>query len=64
MSELRLPSFWKGMGWTAKAGWLLSSRQAKDYPDACRILNSLKNPKRPLAPKPIREPEKLWYQKD
>ncbi len=59
-TPLRLPTFWKGMSWCAKAGWLLSSRQASDYSDACRILGSMK--KKRVTPKTV--PGPLWYLRD
>ena len=52
MSTLRLPSFWQGMGFTAKAGYLCATHQAKDYSDACRILRSRRAPTRRTYPKP------------
>lgn len=45
MSALRLPYFWRGMGFTAKAAYLCSSNQAKSYSDACSILRSMRRPK-------------------
>lgn len=72
MKVLRLPSFWRGMGWTAKAGYLLSSHQARDYPEACSILREMRGPKKPALVTPLatvarqadKQPEPLWYQKD
>ncbi len=40
----RLPYFWKGMSYTAKAAWLLSARLVCDYSEACRALNAMKKP--------------------
>jgi hypothetical protein len=46
MSGLRLPNFWSGMSYCAKAGWLTASGQAKDFSHACSILAKMRRPKR------------------
>ena len=43
----RLPSFWSGMGFTARAAWLCESKIAKDFSEACSMLARL-----PRKPKP------------
>jgi hypothetical protein len=42
MSNLRLPYFWRGMSYTAKAAHLCETRQARDYSHACSILAGMK----------------------
>ncbi len=59
-TPLRLPSFWKGMGFCARAGYLCATNQAKDYSDACRILGGMK--KKRVTPKTV--PGSLWYLRD
>lgn len=61
---LRLPNFWSGMSFTAKAAYLCSTNQAKDYSHACQILRSFR--RRPRA-KPTQaevvkrmEQQNLW----
>lgn len=39
---LRLPSFWHGMGFTAKAGYLCQIGAARDFSHACSVLASLR----------------------
>lgn len=63
MSTLRLPYFWKGMGFCQKAAYLCSTSQARDYSDACRILGSMKK-KRPRAAPANKPAENLWYFRD
>ena len=62
--NLRLPSFWSGMGFTAKAGYLVASAQARSYEEACRILRSLRKPtpRKYPRPDPVAELERrrLW----
>lgn len=47
--KLNLPASWDRMGWTNKAGYLCSTHQARDYPDACSILAGMRRPK-PCTP--------------
>ncbi len=62
-TPLRLPSFWKGMSFTAKAAHLCTTKQAKDYSDACRILGSMK--KKRVTPRRAEvAPQSLWYLRD
>jgi hypothetical protein len=35
---MKKPSFWKGMSFTAKAGYLTATRQARNYSEACAML--------------------------
>lgn len=62
--SLRLPTFFRGMGYTAKAGYLASSGQARDYSHACSLLAKLpRKPKpRDLRPQAVAALEKrgLW----
>lgn len=61
---MNLPHFWRGMSWSAKAAWLCSSRNARDYRHACQILASLpRKPKsRDLRPQVVADMERrrLW----
>lgn len=41
----RLPHFWRGMSFTAKAAWLCTARLARDYSEACAILASMRRPR-------------------
>ena len=43
---MKTPTFWKGMSFTAKAGYLTATRQARDYSEACSMLAKMKRPKR------------------
>lgn len=62
--NLRLPSFFRGMSWVNKAGYLVSSGQARDFSHACSILAALPRKPRPrdLTPKAVADLEKrkLW----
>lgn len=57
---MNLPYFWKGMSFTARAGWLLAAGRARDYSEACSMLAKMKRPKRviqkPSPPQNIRLP--------
>lgn len=66
MKELRLPSSWRGMSFTNKAGYLCATHQAKDYSEACSILREMRGPRKPApAPRQKAKPTPLaWYQKD
>ncbi len=59
--SLRLPFFWKRMGFTAKAAYLCSSHQAKDYSEACAKLRALKPRKPSRVPVNQGNPEKFWW---
>ena len=60
--KLRLPYFWKGMSWTARAGWLCSSKQARDYSHACSILASM--PRRKAAIVTAKVVPQTWYNRE
>jgi hypothetical protein len=52
MNGLRLPHFWSGMGFTARAGYLCATYQARDFAEACSLLAKMRRPKRnPPVPK-------------
>jgi len=55
MNSLRLPYFWSRLSFVQKAAYLCSSKQAKDYSDACSILASFRRKKRqqqqPIKPR-------------
>ena len=61
MNTLRLPSFWSRLDWTAKAAYLRSSRQARDYSEACSLLAKMRRPKVKLPP---HRQQKLWYREE
>ena len=48
--ELRLPPSWPGMGIDAKASYLCSTHQAKNYAAACAMLNRMRRAK------PVKQP--------
>ena len=52
MKDIRKPPFWHRIGWSEKAAYLCSSRQAKDYSEACAMLKKRKPVKRP-EPAPV-----------
>ena len=41
MKALNLPPSWNRMGFTARAGYLCSTHQARDYSDACSKLGQM-----------------------
>lgn len=43
----RLPHFWRGMSWSAKAAWLVTARLASSYSEACSMMAKL--PSKPTA---------------
>ncbi len=58
---MNLPPSHKGMGFTALAGYLVSTHQARDYPQACSMLAKLrrkprKKPAAIYAPRSVRLP--------
>lgn len=40
MKTIRKPYFWSRLSWSARAAYLCSSNQARDYSEACSILAS------------------------
>lgn len=50
MKTLRLPNNWGTLGFTAKAGWLTQTGQARDYSEACSILGRRGGRKRRKPP--------------
>lgn len=53
--SLRLPSNWHTLGFTQKAAYLCSTRQARDYSEACSILAKL--PRRKKKPAAVYTPD-------
>lgn len=63
MKTYRLAPTWHRMGWTAKAGWLCATGQARDYSDACSILWSFRKRRVPPTVQVVvarNEQLKLW----
>jgi hypothetical protein len=59
MNEIRKPSFWPRLSFYARAAYLCSSRQARDFSEACAMM--AKQPRRkklPPAPVVMRLPYK------
>lgn len=56
MKDIRKPPFWHRIGWSEKAAYLLSSKQARDYSEACSMLAKRKPVKQPTAPVVMRYP--------
>jgi hypothetical protein len=54
--NLRLPSNWRTLGFTQKAAYLCSTRQARDYSEACSILGKCGGRKPRMKRKEIRLP--------
>ena len=61
---MNLPYFWSRLSFPAKAAYLCSSKQARDYSHACTILASLPRRRRTKAHQPTLQTsaKKLWYQ--
>lgn len=64
MTNLRLPSYWPGMSYTAKAGFLLATGQARDWSNACSILRNRRKTKRGTPMAAAVADTKFWYLKD
>lgn len=58
INRSRLPSFWSGMSFCAKAAWLVTARMARDYNEACSMLARL-----PRKPKPRQIAGDYWWNK-
>lgn len=43
--NLRLPSYWGGVGRVAKAAYLVNTHQASDFSHACSLLSKRRRPK-------------------
>lgn len=57
MTTIKKPYFWSRMNWAARAAYLCSSHQARDYSEACSILASLPRRKRSApTPREVRLP--------
>lgn len=52
MKDIRKPPFWHRIGWSEKAAYLLSSKQARDYSEACSMLAKRK-PRKPAPAQPV-----------
>jgi hypothetical protein len=63
MTALRLPSHWDRMAFTAKAQYLVDSRQAADYSAACAMLaHRRRKPARIAVPAPAVGTTYWWNQ--
>lgn len=62
MTAIRKPTFWHRMSWAQKAAYLCSSRQARDYSEACSILARQPRRKRATPQDSVAEMERrnLW----
>lgn len=60
---MRTPSYWKGMPFTARAAWLVSTRQAATYEDACSMLAKLRKAKPPTPIQAAVAQKEYWWQK-
>jgi hypothetical protein len=58
-ADIRKPPFWNRMSFTAKAGYLCASKQARDYSEACSML--AKQPRRPLPKRTPKEIAGYWW---
>lgn len=58
---VRTPAYWNGMPFTAKAAWLVSTRQAKTYEEACSMLGRRR--KKPVVKQNV-STERFWWNKD
>lgn len=63
---LRRSSNWRTLSFPQKAGYLCSTRQARDYSDACSILAKLpRSPRRrPPAILDTKARAKMWWLKE
>lgn len=56
INSSRLPHFWRGMGFTARAAWLVTAGLASDYSEACSMMARL-----PRKPKPRQVAADYWW---
>jgi hypothetical protein len=54
--RLRLPHFWKDMGYCAKAGYLVASAQCRTFEEACSLLNHMRRGKIVAPPRNVTVP--------
>lgn len=52
---MNLPPTWNRMSFTAKAGYLAATCQARDYSHACSILAKMRGPKRRVVAPTVRQ---------
>lgn len=55
--SVKTPYFWKGMSFTAKAGYLCATKQARDYSHACSLLAARKR-----KPKARKQEVVYWWE--
>ena len=58
INRAKLPSFWSGMSYVAKAAFLCAQGQARDFNEACSLLAQAKL--RPVRPA---ETQEFWWNK-
>jgi hypothetical protein len=61
MSSLRLPANWRTLSFPQKAAYLCTTRQARDYSEACSMLARL--PRRPSARSIATAARDFWWNK-